>query len=66
MKIRGKIGDRVWSSPLSGWLKINVDAAVFMNGGIGVAAVIRDDQGAFVAARAMKIQGAWKPARLRR
>lgn len=61
MKIRGKIGDRVWSLPSNGWLKINVDAAVFMIWGIGIAAVIRDDRGGFVAARAMKLPGSWKP-----
>ncbi|KAL8115005.1 hypothetical protein AgCh_021723 [Apium graveolens] len=60
-RIRGETGDRVWSLPLNGWLKINVDAAVFMNGSIGVAAVIRDDRGGFVAARALRIPGAWKP-----
>ena len=32
-----------------------------MNGGIGFATVIRDDRGGFVAARALRIPGAWKP-----
>ena len=34
---------------------------MFMNGGIGFATVIRDDRGGFVAARALRIPGAWKP-----
>lgn len=61
MKIGGKVGDRVWSKPSTGWVKITVDAAMFMMGGIGVAAIIRDDQGAFVAARVMKLPGEWSP-----
>ena len=57
--IRGKTGDRVWSKPSPGWFKINIDAAVFMMGGIGVAAVVRDDQGGFVAACVLKLPGKW-------
>ncbi|XP_074383626.1 uncharacterized protein LOC141725107 [Apium graveolens] len=60
-RIRGEMGDRVWTPPKWGWMKINIDADVFQNGSIGVAAVIRDDQGRFVGARCMKIAGAWKP-----
>ncbi|XP_074337079.1 uncharacterized protein LOC141674258 [Apium graveolens] len=59
--IRGKTGDRVWSKPSPGWFKINIDAAVFIMGGIGVAAVVRDDQGGFVAARVLKLPGKWSP-----
>lgn len=65
-RIRGETGDRVWSLPLNGWLKINVDAAVFMNGSIGVAAVIRDDRGGFVAARALRVPVLGNLVRLRR
>ncbi|KAL8149608.1 uncharacterized protein LOC141704125 [Apium graveolens] len=53
-------GARVWSPPKAGWLKINIDAAVFIDGNIGVGAVIRDDQARFVAARGKRIAGAWK------
>ncbi|XP_017217366.2 uncharacterized protein LOC108194940 [Daucus carota subsp. sativus] len=49
-KIRGEVGDRVWSPPPTGWLKINIDAAVFLDGTIGVGAVIRDDRGCFIGA----------------
>lgn len=53
-------GARVWSPPKAGWLKVNIDAAVFIDGSIGVGAVIRDDQARFVAARGKRIAGAWK------
>lgn len=60
-RIRGEVGDRSWSPPPAGWLKVNIDAAVFLNGLIGVGAVIRDDQGCFVGARCLRVTGAWKP-----
>lgn len=34
-----------------GWMKINIDAAVFLNGSIGVGAIIRDSHAKFVGAR---------------
>ncbi|XP_017240177.2 uncharacterized protein LOC108212974 [Daucus carota subsp. sativus] len=61
MSVTGVNGDRVWSKPSMGWFKVNVDAAVFMLGGIGVAAVVRDDQGGFVAAHVLKLPGKWNP-----
>ncbi|XP_074326483.1 uncharacterized protein LOC141664429 [Apium graveolens] len=61
MKIGGKVGDRVWSKQSTGWVKINVDATVFIMGGIGVAAIIKDNQSAFVASRVMKLPGEWSP-----
>ncbi|KAL8109886.1 hypothetical protein AgCh_025833 [Apium graveolens] len=60
-KIRGALGARVWSKPKEGWLKINIDAAVFLDGSIGVSALVRDDQARFVAARGRRIPGAWQP-----
>lgn len=60
-RIRDEVGDRIWTPPAEGWVKINIDAAVFLNGTIGVGAVIRDDHGRFVGARGLKIAGAWKP-----
>lgn len=35
--------------------------AVFLNVIIGVGAVVRDYHGCFIAARCLKIKGAWKP-----
>lgn len=43
------IGDRVWSKPPPGWLKITVDAACKQGSSfVGVGCVIRDDQGRFL------------------
>lgn len=60
-KIRGEVGDRVWTPPLVRWLKINIDAVVFLDGTIGVGAVVMDDRGCFIDARCLKITCAWKP-----
>lgn len=58
---RGELGTRIWRPPMEGWLKINVDAAVFLDGSIGVAAVVRDDRANFVAAKGVRVAGAWSP-----
>ena len=60
-RLRGELGRRVWCPPKEGWVKINIDAAVFLDGSIGVGAVIRDSQTKFVIARGRKIAGAWRP-----
>lgn len=60
-RIRGALGARMWSKPKEGWLKIKIDAAVFLDGSVGVSAVVRDDQACFVAARGRRISGAWQP-----
>ncbi|KAL8099398.1 hypothetical protein AgCh_031876 [Apium graveolens] len=60
-RIRGDMCTRIWSQPKEGWLKINIDVAVFLDGSIGVAAIIRDDQARFIEARGKRIAGAWKP-----
>lgn len=43
-----------------GWVKANVDAAVFQDGTIGVGCVVRDTQGQFVSARCKRMAGAWQ------
>lgn len=42
------VGARIWNRPMARWLKVNVDAAVFQGGSIGVGCVVHDSQGAFV------------------
>ncbi|XP_074374523.1 uncharacterized protein LOC141714927 [Apium graveolens] len=54
--IRGAMGARVWSKPNEGWLKVNIDAAIFLYGSIGVSAIVRDDQARFVASRGNELQ----------
>ena len=47
---------RYWCKPPQGWFKVNIDAARFEDSNcIGVGAVIRNDQGAFVGARCQRI-----------
>ena len=59
--IHVSIGDRTWRKPELGWLKLNIDAAVFQDGQIGVGCVLRDAQGQFVGPRCQKVGGAWLP-----
>lgn len=48
---------RRWVSPPQGWVKINVDAAIFeATGSVGLGSVIRDEHGNFVRARSQKIE----------
>ncbi|XP_019151030.1 PREDICTED: uncharacterized protein LOC109147828 [Ipomoea nil] len=44
----------VWSPPPAGYLKCNVDAAIFTNGA-GVGVVVRNEEGKFVAAYGAKL-----------
>lgn len=47
---------RKWDPPPPGWVKINVDAATFMETkSVGIGSIIRDEQGAFVRVRNQKI-----------
>lgn len=51
----------MWEKPSPGWIKVNIDAAVFQDNTIGCGAVIRDAQGGFMAVRCKKIEGRWRP-----
>lgn len=57
-KLAGSVNVRRWVSPPQGWVKINVDAAIFTEpgGSIGIGSVIRDENGGFVCARNQKIE----------
>ncbi|KAL8113768.1 hypothetical protein AgCh_020895 [Apium graveolens] len=49
---------RRWQAPSSGWVKLNIDAAVLGDiGAIGVGGVIRDEHGGFVKAMCKKMAG---------
>ena len=51
-------GALCWEKPKFGWVKCNVDAAVFTpQGKIGIGCVIRNSQGGFLAARCV---GVWQ------
>lgn len=49
---------RKWSRPPPGWVKMNVDAAIFQDGCIGVGSVLRDSQGKFMKASCTRMNGA--------
>lgn len=53
--------DPLWRKPMAGWSKLNIDAAVFPDGTIGVGCVLRDEHGLFLGARNCRIVGAWSP-----
>ena len=51
-----------WEKPRPGWLKINVDAAVFWDRGLtGIGWVVRDSSGASIAARSNPLQMQLRP-----
>lgn len=55
-------GSRRWCRPQLGWIKVNTDAAVFMEWNTtGVGSVIRDDCGQFIRARNQKLQALYSP-----
>lgn len=51
---------RIWTKPPMGWVKVNVDAAVFQDGSIGVGSVVRDMYGQFLSARCRRVNVAWQ------
>ncbi|KAL8119392.1 hypothetical protein AgCh_016783 [Apium graveolens] len=53
---------RRWQKPDEGWVKINIDAAVFIEFGCtGVGSVIRDWNGGFIRARNQNIEAVYQP-----
>ncbi|KAJ8765888.1 hypothetical protein K2173_020404 [Erythroxylum novogranatense] len=53
---------RKWQPPDHGWIKVNINAATQVNGEFtGVALVVRDDRGSFLAARNNYVIGSLSP-----
>lgn len=53
---------RSWQRPQEGWVKVNLDAAVFESiSAIGVGGVIRDESGRLLRAMCTQIPGVWSP-----
>ncbi|CAI0428531.1 unnamed protein product [Linum tenue] len=50
-----------WEKPGQGFVKVNTDAGVFVDGGIGLGVVVRGEEGNFILAAAKKIAGRWEP-----
>ena len=61
-KVTTNSSSRKWHRPQQGWIKVNTDAAVFMEwGSTGIGSVIRDAHGAFLRARNHKLQALYSP-----
>lgn len=54
---RGGAGGKRWRKPLDGLYKINTDAAVFVEGSIGLGGVVRDAHGEVMVACCGKMAG---------
>ncbi|XP_074336022.1 uncharacterized protein LOC141673188 [Apium graveolens] len=51
-----------WHRPQHGWIKVNTDAALFLEwDSTGVGTVIRDERGQFIRARNHKLQALYSP-----
>lgn len=56
------LGPRRWYPPQYGWVKVNIDAAVFLESEcIGIGSVIRDNHGVFVRARNHRTTTLYQP-----
>ncbi|XP_074371437.1 uncharacterized protein LOC141712407 [Apium graveolens] len=56
-KVVSNVSARKWYVPQQGWMKVNVDAAVFMEQGYtGIGSVIRNEHGEFVRARNQRLE----------
>ena len=64
-KCQPRLGSQCWRAPESGFSKLKTDAAVSKSGSHGaVAAVCRDNQGAFIACSALVVQNVSDPETL--
>lgn len=46
---------------MAGWVKVNMDAALFQDESIGVGCVMCDSNVVFVGTRCCRLVGAWTP-----
>ncbi|XP_017251140.1 uncharacterized protein LOC108221791 [Daucus carota subsp. sativus] len=61
-KAVSSVSPRRWYPPQPGWVKVNIDAAVFIEAGCtSIGSTIRDEHGAFVRARNRKIAAVYQP-----
>lgn len=57
-----KSGVQRWQVPQRNWVKINIDAAVFMDlRAIGIGGIVRDERGSFLRAMCKQKEGVWSP-----
>ena len=64
-KCQPRLGSQCWRAPESGFSKLKTEAAVSKSGSHGaVAAVCRDNQGAFIACSALVVQNVSDPETL--
>ncbi|CAL1384392.1 unnamed protein product [Linum trigynum] len=57
---RGEDND-TWETPMEGWVKLNVDAAVLAENGTGLGVVARDASGRFLLAAVRRERTQWPP-----
>ena len=56
------VSPRRWFPPKPGWVKVNIDAAVFIESGFtGVGSIIRDEHNKFIRARNHRIDAVYQP-----
>lgn len=65
-RTRGETGAYSWTKTADGWVKNNIDVAVFQDESIAVGGIVQDSQGRFIEVRYNGSQGKWKQLDLKR